>query len=323
MIAAALKRAEDIVGSVGVTNNNLNDDVGLPLTVLRFSDWPDRIRLLFKAPYRAMRFILHPELYPKILVLEFATYSGGHLDRLAKLAPPNIGVVTVIGPVHLEKLKTVEGVAREKSAVISAVSPEGLVILGEDHDHVGFLESTTRAPVVKVPGRGPELSERVTRIICRHLRVPDQIVDTALAEYQRPKGRLNCLEFDTMTVIDDSYNANPLSMKLGLDTLAETASPTGRRLAVLGYMAELGEGAPAYHREIGDYARNKADLLIGVGELARNYNPDHWYESSAACSRDIERLLRTGDCVLVKGSASAGMKTVAERLVEIAEQPGR
>jgi len=114
-----------------------------------------------------------------------------------------------------------------------------------------------------------------------------------------------------------------MSMMLGLDTLAETAGTAHRKLAVLGGMGELGEENQRYHEEVGAYARTRADVVIGVGDLSRHYQPDIWFETTAACARQIEGHLRADDCVLVKGSASARMWEVVEKLQEIAEKRRR
>jgi UDP-N-acetylmuramoyl-tripeptide--D-alanyl-D-alanine ligase len=91
-------------------------------------------------------------------------------------------------------------------------------------------------------------------------------------------------------------------------------------VAVLGFIAELGIGAPEYHSQVGTYARSTADVVIGVGELAKHYNPDYWFECSEVCSQEIEHLLHSGDCVLVKGSAAARMSVVVDSLKEIGER---
>ena len=317
--------AARIVGSVGHTSDNMNDDVGVSATLLRFHyvlelpwAYPGRLAMLWLLPFRALRAVMGR--YPKVLVLEFGVAWTADLHRLVTIAPPSVSVVTRIGAAHLEKLKTVEGVVREKGELVRAVPPSGLVVLGQDHDYVSQLEQMARAPVIKVSGQGIELSRNITRAVCRHMGIPDEVVSTALSEFKSPKGRLNRLELAGMTVIDDSYNANPLSMKLGLDTLAETARPEQRRMAILGGMGELGEQGPCYHEEIGAYARSRSDVLIGVGDLSKHYDPDHWFDSSDACARGIESLLRVDDCLLVKGSASARMWQVVNKLREIAEK---
>jgi len=107
-------------------------------------------------------------------------------------------------------------------------------------------------------------------------------------------------------------------MKLGLDTLAKESGPGTRKLAVLGGMSELGENGLSFHEDIAAYARSRSDVLVGVGELARHYDPDIWFESSDACAEQIGNLARPGDCILVKGSASARMSKVVQKLQEMA-----
>jgi UDP-N-acetylmuramoyl-tripeptide--D-alanyl-D-alanine ligase len=138
--------------------------------------------------------------------------------------------------------------------------------------------------------------------VAQHLGIPEQTIEAALAEVRPAKGRLNELRLGPMTVVDDSYNANPLSMRLGLDRLAELARPGQRRVAILGSMAELGDEAGHYHRQ------------IGLGELAREYRPDHWFADSDECARQVPALVRSADCVLVKGSASVRMNLVMDPL---------
>jgi UDP-N-acetylmuramoyl-tripeptide--D-alanyl-D-alanine ligase len=334
MIAAVLMhpKATPVVGLVGKTSNNLNSVMGLPLSILGYKSWRqpwaprwDGARKLLSMsllPLRATALAVFFN-YPKILILEYGTNGKGHLPRMVKLARPGIGVLTTVGPAHLERLKTLEGVAEEKSAVVSAVPQSGLVILGDNHDYVSYIERLAQAPVIKVTGKGAELSKNIARVIGQRLRVPEDVISSALEDFKPPKGRLNRLEFGSLTVIDDSYNANPLSMKLGLDTLAEAAASGQRRLAVLGMMGELGEEGPRYHNEIGSYARSRADLVIGVGPLAKHYNPDHWFENSEDCSNQLESIVRSSDCLLVKGSASIDMARVTKKLREIAEKHSR
>jgi UDP-N-acetylmuramoyl-tripeptide--D-alanyl-D-alanine ligase len=325
MIAAVLEHetARPIVGAVAHTLRNMNDDTGLPLTVLRYDNWPSssitaRLKQYLLLPLKALK-LATAGRYPDVLVLEYGTHSGGHLKRLARLAPPDIAVVTTIGPAHLNELKTLDGVLREKGAVVQAVHPLGLVILGRDHDHVGRLEALAQAPVVKLPGRWLELSAGVARTVARRLEVPDEILDAALETFEPPDRRLTPWRLDHLMVLDDSYNANPLSMKLGIETL-DTMAAGKRCLAVLGAMLGLGEEAPRFHRDIGALARRHAHLLIGVGELARWYASDQWYPTSRDCAEDIERLLEAGDCVLVKGSNAIQMECIVQKLKKIGRE---
>lgn len=325
MIAAVLNHedAVPITGFVGSASKNMNDDLGVPLSILRFEDWlkGSNFRIfstLCLLPYRALSLAFRWP-YPKILVLEYGTHWKGHLHRISKLAPPRIAAVTTIGPAHLDRLLTLEGVVREKSAVVRAVPPSGLVVLGQDHDYVAQLEQEARSPVIKVTGRGTDLSQNITRAVCRHLGIPEEVISRAMQSFKLPPRRLSRVEFADLTIIDDTYNANPLSMKFGLEKLAESAGGEGqRRVAILGKMAELGENTVEYHEEIGAYARSLCNLVIGVGEVAQHYKPDHWFDTSDTCIHQIEALIRPGDCLFVKGSASSGMRQVADKLRQVA-----
>jgi UDP-N-acetylmuramoyl-tripeptide--D-alanyl-D-alanine ligase len=317
MITAVLRHstARQIVGAVACSVHNMNNDTGLPLTVLRYEHWIGWHNL-WEVPLLLPRalWLAFFARYPRVLVLEYATHWQGHLHYLVEVAPPNIGVVTTIGPAHLDRLKTLKGVVHEKSAVVSAVPPSGLIVLGSDHDYVADLESRAKGQVVKLPGRGADLARNIAQVVALHLGVPQQGIEAALAEVRPVKGRLNEMRLRGMTVIDDSYNANPVSMRLGLDRLAEVARPRQRRIAFLGSMAELGDETRQYHQQIGTYARQKADVVIGVGELARHYGPDHWFPDSGECARQVHGLVGAGDCVLVKGSASVRMHVVIDSL---------
>jgi UDP-N-acetylmuramoyl-tripeptide--D-alanyl-D-alanine ligase len=115
-------------------------------------------------------------------------------------------------------------------------------------------------------------------------------------------------------LINDSYNANPVSMRAALDHLA-SIDAKGRRLAVLGEMRELGPEAATYHREVGDYARERGvELLIGVGEEAASYGPDQHVADADAAADALVAALGPGDAVLVKGSRAVGLERVAEKL---------
>ena len=325
MLAFVLSQqgAQRIIGPVGCTVENMNDNWGLGATLLRFScflsipwSYAGRITMLIQLPFRALRLIA--SRYPKVMVIEFGAGPTSNFRHLIAMAPPDISVVTMIGAAHLEVHNSVEGIIQEKGKLVRAVRPTGLVILGDDHSYVSQLEQMARSPVVKVRGKGVELSRNITRAVCQQFGIPAEVVESALKNFTNPPGRLNLFELAGLTVIDDTWNANPMSMMLALDTLAETAGPRQRRLAILGDMFELGEHAPRYHEDLGVYARNRAEVLIGVGELARLYSPDVWYESVEDCAEGIEGLVRVDDCILVKGSHSARMWKAVGRLREIA-----
>ena len=307
--------ARDIVGIVGATRGNQNGDRGLPASILDVSlrgDSKDFAKTLAWLPWRALS-QMRSKNYPRLLVLEYGTFDGGHLHNLTKVAAPDIAIVTTIGPGHLERLKTVKGVYQEKRAVVLAAPGDGLVVLGSGHEFVDRLRTDSRAPVVIAEGRGIELAENITRIVATHLGLPKQLIEKGLKSYKPPAGRQSRFKAGDITVIDDSYNANPLSMKLGLDLLAEDKNAS-RAVAVLGAMAELGDRSSDYHREIGAYAKERGITVIGVGDAARDYAPAHCFSNSVAAASNIREQLEPGDLVLIKGSHSANLKVVANAL---------
>jgi UDP-N-acetylmuramoyl-tripeptide--D-alanyl-D-alanine ligase len=320
----AHERSVPLIGPVAWTSNNMNDEIGVAMTVLRYTDWFTdhpawRPFAVACVPFRALKLIASSR-YPRVLVLEFGAQWKGLIERLAAIARPSIGVITTIGPAHLEGLGSPEGVAEEKSATIRAVPADGLVVLGADHPFVPYLESQTRARVVKVSGTGIEVSANISRVVCDYLGIPADVISTGIESFSSPNRRLNRLSFPSFEVIDDTCNANPVSMKFGLDVLSRSEM-AHRRVAILGAMAELGPDAARYHQDVGAHARGRADLLIGVGDLGRFYGPDLWYPDLESCNNDLRRVIRPGDCIFVKGSASAGMQAVVQALKELAEKP--
>jgi UDP-N-acetylmuramoyl-tripeptide--D-alanyl-D-alanine ligase len=325
MIAAVLMHpnARPLLGMVWKTPGNENDLVGLPMAVLGLPMHPTSgirsIPVLCIAPIRALLLATFAS-YPKILVLEYSiTYRGERgMSQMARLAPPTVAVITIVGPAHLEYFESVDQIAQAKGALLQAVPPSGLVVLGEDNSYASDLARMSRAPVVQVPGRGRELAENVARAVARYFRVPEETINRAMAGFAGVERRLHQLELRSITVIDDAFNANPMSMRLGLDTLAERALPGQRRVAILGTMAELGADAPRYHQEIATYARERADVVIGVGALARHYGPAHWFANSKECAISLAPLIEPGDYVLVKGSHSVHLDRVVDELERMA-----
>ena len=319
IVAATLMHADalPIVGRVWKTTENMNNNIGLPLTVLGYRGWPKSNRewmaILCCLPFRTFA-LARSENYPEILVLEYAAGPKGDVPRLVKIAPPTLAVVTAVGPAHLERFKTVERLVQEKSALVQAVPPSGLVILGQDNPYSCNMGLGTQAQVVKVNGSGRKLSENVARTVARYFGLSTEMISRALNECEAAARRLQCLQLGSLTVIDDTFNANPLSMKLGLDMLAETAKTQQRRVAILGMMGELGTESPRYHEEIADYARKRADIVIGVGSLASHYRPDYWFANSEDCAKSLDDLIHRGDCLFVKGSHSVQLDTVVGRL---------
>jgi UDP-N-acetylmuramoyl-tripeptide--D-alanyl-D-alanine ligase len=314
-------------GRVHANRENLNTEIGLPLTVL-------------EAPADT-----------ELLVLEMAMRGAGQIAELAAIAEPRVGVITNVGPVHVELLGSVEAVAAAKAEILTALPADGVAVApvdaGELEPHLSAAPNLLRfGPGGDVQAVDARVADGVTEATIetpngparfhlpfteRHNLVnalaavaagvalgasPEEMADRA-ANIGFSRFRGERLELgEGIVLVNDCYNANPVSMRAALDHLASIEG--ARRIAVLGEMAELGPGAAAYHREVGAHARGEGiDLLIGVGEPAREYDPDELVGDPAEAAELLAAQLEPGDAILVKGSRSAGLEVVAETLAEL------
>jgi UDP-N-acetylmuramoyl-tripeptide--D-alanyl-D-alanine ligase len=276
---------------------NYNNELGVPLTLCRL------------------------EQDTEICISEMGMRGLGQIAQLAAIARPDVGVVTNIGPVHLELVHTIENVARAKAELIDALPTGGIAVVPDEPLLEPFL---TRGDIfVKRVGRDDPIpfetsyssahqlqNTRIAIAVAECLDVPLprrlDVEFSKLREEERP------LPGDGL-LLNDCYNANPVSMRAALEHLDARAHGR-RRVAVLGEMAELGAEAPVYHREVGELVRELGvEQVIAVGELARAYGGE-WVPDAAAAAERLRAELRPGDVVLVKGSRSVGLEVVAENL---------
>ncbi|MBW8060505.1 MAG: UDP-N-acetylmuramoyl-tripeptide--D-alanyl-D-alanine ligase [Solirubrobacterales bacterium] len=314
-------------GRVHANRENLNTEVGLPLAVLEAPADTD------------------------VLVLEMAMRGPGQIAELAAIAEPDVAAITNVGPVHVELLGTVEAIAAAKAEILAALPGDGAAVVPVDAGELEpHLERSPR-PIRFGPGGDVDVAERrvedgVTEALIvtpagRHrfhfpfteahnltnalaavavgvaLEAPLTEMADRAANIGFSRFRSERLELgDGIVLVNDCYNANPVSMRAALNHLASLQS--NRRVAVLGEMAELGTGAAGYHREVGAHARAKGvDLLVGVGEPARDYDPDELVGIPEEAAGLLAAQLEPGDAVLVKGSRSAGLEVVAETLAAL------
>jgi len=311
---------------VHASRENFNTEIGLPLAIL-------------EAP---------PET--EALVLEMAMRGRGQIADLCQIAEPDVGAITNIGPVHLELLGTMSAIAEAKAEILMGLRDRGRAVIPADEE---ALEPHLHDELVTItfgPG-GDVFCERRTgdgRSTCAVIGTPDGeaqfefpfgeahnlqnalaaiAIGTALdvspgemsqrtsgITFSRLRGELLELAGGIL-VVNDCYNANPISMGAALEHLAslETA---GRHVAVLGEMLELGDDAEAYHREVASHARQLGiEPILGVGELARDYAPNAWAPDAEAAIPLAEAMVEAGDAVLVKGSRAVGLELVTDELV--------
>ena len=308
------------------TPANLNTEIGLPLAILA-------------APAGT-----------GALVLEMAMRGPGQIAELTAIADPDVGLIVNIGPAHLELLGSLEAIAAAKAellagmragtvAVVPAQEPLLAAHLRGDQRTITFGEGgevslRSRAPdgTVTIDAPRGELTLRPSFARAHNLTNLLAAVGAALALGYEPGGPLE-VEFSAMRgqrrelregieLIEDCYNANPISMRAAIDDLAQTAGErgTGRAVAVLGDMLELGPEGPRLHREAGEHAREQGiDLVVAVGPLAAGIAEG--FEGEALRVADAETaaeqlppLLRAGDTVVLKGSRGVGLERVAQAL---------
>ena len=308
------------IDTVGKSENNLNSELGLPLAILRFHQSPGNsligwLVVFVAVPFRAIM-LATILAYPSILVLEYAADRPGDIARLVKLARPLVACITAVGPAHLERFGSIDRVLEEKGNLARASMPDGLVVLPKDDRVAMRVKKWAPGRVVAVPGRGLDLAVAIAIQVGRYFGVSEKVAKKVLKGFHSLHGRLEHKKIGSIEVIDDTYNANPLSMELALDTLTERAKRGVRRVAILGDMRELGPESPAFHEVIGRQARQQADLVIGVGELARYYLGQAWYPTSQQASQEIVGFLRPKDLVLVKGSRGIHMERIVQAIIQ-------
>jgi UDP-N-acetylmuramoyl-tripeptide--D-alanyl-D-alanine ligase len=291
---------------------SFNNEIGVPLTLCR----------------------LDPET--EVCVLELSMRGFGQIAELCEFARPEIGIVTNIGPVHLELVDSLEGVIRAKGELVASLPPGGTAIVPAEFPveredlHVvrlGVPDAQVAEGRTVVGGvsfnftaghQAANAAAALAALDALELPRPDRVdVDFSRwrgEEHELPGGGL---------LINDAYNANPVSMRAALDYLAGRAEGR-RRVAILGDMAELGRTAPGYHREVGEAAAAAGvDQLLAIGELARGYAdgaagvPALWVPNVHEALRALDEVVRPGDAVLVKGSRAMGLEAVAEALAAV------
>jgi UDP-N-acetylmuramoyl-tripeptide--D-alanyl-D-alanine ligase len=287
-----------------------NNEIGVPLTLCRLGEDTE------------------------VCILELGMRGFGQIAALAAVARPQIGVITNVGPVHLELVDSVEGVMRAKGELIDALPAGGTAIVPRD-----FPVGREDIVVVRVDEPDGEVIDgRMTiggvtfNFTARHQAQNAAVALAALDALELPRPESVDVDFSRWRgeeeelpggglLINDSYNANPVSMRAALAYLAERAGKR-RRVAILGDMAELGRTGPALHRDVGEAAAELGvDELLAVGELARGYLdggvPGRWVANVHDAVRELGEVVQPGDAVLVKASRAMGLEAIAQTLTQV------
>lgn len=307
------------VGIAKGTVENMNNREGLPLTILGIQGWHrsvwERARLVLGLPWNLLRCLVSP-WFPEIIVLEYGSDRSGYMAPMVARVPPAIAVITNIGHAHLEGMGGLHGVLEEKATLLDGVPAPRLVVIGDGHPFVDQLCRRSNSPTVVVGGVGIELAHGISRQVLAMLGVPRAIIDS-LPTPKPPSRRFETRQGLMVEVIDDAFNANPTSVRYALTQFRSLTHATGRRVVVLGMMAELGIYSDGLHREIGAVARDAADLVVSVGPGSEPYGAQVHCADVEECRAVLATRLGSGDLVLVKGSAACRLDLVVEFLLAL------
>ncbi len=313
---------------------SFNNHIGVPLTLLASNASDDYV------------------------VVEMGTSGPGEITYLGTLVRPTIGVITSIGYAHIEKLGSLDGVIQEKGSMIDHIRPGGCAIVPADCapivqrarartdltvvtfgetpeadltvsdirttiESVRFCLNGNQELSLGVPGRHNAGNAAATFAVCRRLNVDPQSIAEAMSAFSMPELRLNIVRHDGMTIIDDTYNANPSSTSAAIDVLSSVED--ARRVCVIGDMLELGEHARDMHESIGErVAKSGVACVVGVGQFADavirgatrasgKLETAIFRDTESAC-RELPRLLEENDTVLIKGSRRLGLDKLTRSL---------
>ena len=328
MIASVLSQKYNVLKTAG----NFNNEIGLPLTIFNIRDEHE------------------------VAVLEMGISDFGEMTRLTKMARPDICVITNIGLCHLENLIDRDGVLKAKTEMFIHKQPDAKIILNGDDDklitvdgakffglsterdayadniHSLSLRGTTCTlhlgdnsidVLIPIPGHHMVYNALAGAMVGRELGLTAEEIKAGVEALVPVSGRNNMISTDLFLIIDDCYNANPISTKASLDVLATADS---RKVAILGDMFELGENEKELHRGVGEHAAEKEiDVLVCIGPLSKNTAEGalghktavHHFETKAEFLSKAETLLCKDDCILVKASHGMEFPEIVEKLQTI------
>lgn len=316
------------------TKGNFNNEIGLPLMIFELNSEYD------------------------IAVLEMGTSNFGEINRLASIARPDIAAITNIGVAHIEYLKTRENILNEKISITDFFENKNSLIINCENDMLKTvmecekfnLEKTGYNKEYDIYGKNIVLTEETTSFevmtkegeshkftlnmigehnvlnaligiqIAKDFGLTFDEMEKGLNNFEATSMRLEFIKKDDITIINDSYNANPDSMKAALNVLNNY--PGKRKIAILGTMGELGTYAKTAHKEVGEFAKDKADILITTGEFKDDYKSGFGqntitFETKEELLNELRKIIKQEDTILIKASRSAKFEEIINYIEEM------
>ncbi|GAA0075920.1 UDP-N-acetylmuramoyl-tripeptide--D-alanyl-D-alanine ligase [Clostridium sp. CTA-5] len=315
--------------SVFKTKGNFNNEIGLPLMILELDSSYD------------------------VAVLEMGTNNFNEIHRLANIAMPDIATITNIGVSHIENLKTRENILKEKLSITDFFKDNNPLVINNENDMLQKIKEDNRFKLEKVGyneecevyAKNIDLTEKTTSFdavtktgenyrftlnmvgkhnvlnallgiqISRELGVTFQEMNEGLKNLQATSMRLEFIKKNDFTIINDCYNASPDSMKAALDVLRTYSGK--RKIAVLGDMGELGDHSKSSHKIVGEYALEKADIILSTGKFKEDYKEGFGkdtltFDSKNELIENLTSLIKKDDVILIKASRAAKFEEIVK-----------
>lgn len=301
---------------------NLNTDIGLPLAVLgfnkppKFYQWPYVLILSF---FRVLIPKLNSLSQTSILILEYAADKPGDIKYLTSIVKPNIAVMTAIGPAHMINYQSIGELAGEKAQLVYSLKKHDLAILNKKDPRTAEIAKKAKCEIKYFNADLSNIPQQIARKIGEIFEINQKLVEKSLSQIKPLDHRMNISDHQGMVLIDDTYNANPLSMQFALERLSQLAKDkkSQRKVVVFGDMLELGNNSDQYHQKIGELARKHADILIGIGELSKFMKPDQWFKNIEEAQAYLLKNIQKGDIILFKASRKMQLDKLVEKIISI------
>lgn len=320
MIASVLEEKYKILKTPG----NLNGQIGLPLNILAYKDEP-------------------------VWVLEMGMNDFGQLKELSSIASPDVAVITNIGTAHIGILGSRENILKAKLEILEGMNDKGVLVLNGDNDLLKTVKTDLKQVTFGLESGNDIVATDIKMVgektICKiennEIEIPvmgevfvynalaayavgklfsltPEEIKNGIASFQMSNNRMNTIKTAKFTIINDTYNANPDSVKSAIKTLGTFKN---RKVAILGDMLELGENEIKYHQEIGEFCNEKIDVLITIGVLSKNMfdkftKEKYYFKTNEEAETKLKDILKQDDVILVKASHSMKLDTIVNFLKE-------